>query len=144
MVKRGNEFAGCIPELGAVICACRQDPSTVRTERRAYVRSLMVNMGDGKRQRLLTVDNQFLEESLRGDLIFRVELARTRQKSDAFSPLSKLELTLGLVEARPTRLAQLVVEFPVDFFSRCQGFFPVAFFCSCQSRILLSALTVAP
>src|SRR5260221_663494 len=129
MIKRGNEFAGCrIPELGSFVCACRQDPSTVRTERRAYDLILMVKRGDGKRQRLLTVDNQFLEESLRGDLIFRVELDRTRQKSDAFSPLSKLELTLGLVEARPTRLAQLVVEFPGDFCFRCQGLFRVCFF----------------
>jgi len=70
MIKRGNEFAGCrIPELSSVVCACRHDPSTVRTERRAYDLILMVKRGDGKRQRLLTVDNQFLEESLRGDLI---------------------------------------------------------------------------
>jgi hypothetical protein len=41
---------------------------------------------------------------LRGNLIQRVELDRTRKRSDAFSPLSKLELTLGLVEACPTRL----------------------------------------
>jgi hypothetical protein len=42
-----------------------------------------------------------------------------RQKSDAFSPLPKLELTLGLVEAYPTRLPQLVVEFPGDLCFRC-------------------------
>src|ERR1700745_398164 len=100
MLKGGDELArGRIPELSSVVCACRQDPSAVRTERRAYDLTLMVKRGDGKRQRLFTVDNQFLKESLRGDLIFRVELDRTRQKSDAFSPLSKLELTLGLVKA---------------------------------------------
>src|SRR5258708_12039582 len=98
MVKGGKEFGGCIPELGAVICACRQDPSTVRTERRAYDLSLMVKRGDGNRQRLLTVDNQFLEESLRGDFIFRLQLDRTRHKTAAFSPLSKLQLTLAFVQ----------------------------------------------
>ena len=51
-----------------------------------------------------------------------------RQKSDAFLPLSKLELTLGLVEAYPTRLPQLVVEFPGDFCFRCQRFLRVCFF----------------
>ena len=35
MVKRGDELAGGrIPELGSFVRACRQDPSTVRTERR--------------------------------------------------------------------------------------------------------------
>ena len=34
MVKGGDELArGRIPELGGFVCACRQDPSTVRTKR---------------------------------------------------------------------------------------------------------------
>src|SRR6516225_8424832 len=137
MIKRGNESAGCrIPELGAVICACRQNPRAVRTERRAYDLTLMVKRGDGKRQRLFTVDNQFLKESLRGNWIFRVELDRTRQKSDSFSPLSQPELTLGLVEACPARLPQLVVEFPGHFRYACS-------FRPGQRRVLLGSLTVA-
>ena len=43
-------------------------------------------------------------------MIFRVELDRTRKKSDAFPPLSQLELTLGLVEACPARLPQLFMQ----------------------------------
>ena len=36
MVKGGDELArGRIPELGSFVPACRQDPSTVRTKRRA-------------------------------------------------------------------------------------------------------------
>ena len=42
MAKRGDQFPrGRIPELGAVIRACRQDPSTVRTKRRGVNRTLM-------------------------------------------------------------------------------------------------------
>ena len=43
-------------------------------------------------------------------MIFRVELDRTGKKRDAFPPLSELELTFGLVEASPTRLAELFVK----------------------------------
>lgn len=70
MIKRGNQLAGGrIPKLGGFVPACRQDPSAVRTERCAYNLILMVKRGYWKRQRLLTVDNQFLKESFRGDLI---------------------------------------------------------------------------
>src|SRR6202045_1226189 len=51
------------------------------------------------------MNDKFIEESFRGNLICRVELDRTRQKSDGFLPLSQLELTLCLVKACPTRLS---------------------------------------
>ena len=63
-----------------------------------------------RRQRLSTMNDEFLEESLGSNLIFRVKLDRTRQKSDTFPPLSQLELTLGLAEACPARLPQLLLE----------------------------------
>ena len=47
MVKGGDEPArGRIPELGAVIRACRQDPSAVRTKRRVLDSILMGKGGD--------------------------------------------------------------------------------------------------
>ena len=47
MGEGGDELArGRIPELGGVIRACRQDPSTVRTKRRVVDRS-----PDGQRRR---------------------------------------------------------------------------------------------
>src|SRR5271165_823071 len=47
MVKGGHKLArGPIPELGTVIRACRQDPSTVRTERRMPDPILMVKGGE--------------------------------------------------------------------------------------------------
>ena len=47
MVKGGDELArGRIPELGGVVRACRQDPSTVRTKRRVVNDILMVKGGD--------------------------------------------------------------------------------------------------
>ena len=49
--------------LAVLSAARRQDPSTVRTERRGDNLILMVKRGDGQRQRVFTMDNQFLEES---------------------------------------------------------------------------------
>ena len=47
MVKGGDEFAGGrIPELGGLVPACRQDPSTVRTKRRVVD---LVLMGERRR-----------------------------------------------------------------------------------------------
>ena len=47
MVKGGDELArGRIPELGGLVRACRQDPSTVRTKRRVVNRILMGKGGD--------------------------------------------------------------------------------------------------
>ena len=47
MGKRGEELArGCIPELGGLIRACRQDSSTVRTECRVAEFTLMLKVGD--------------------------------------------------------------------------------------------------
>ena len=43
--------------LAVLSRACRQDPSTVRTERHALNRILMVKGSDGQRQRLFTVDD---------------------------------------------------------------------------------------
>ena len=43
MLKGGDELArGRIPELGGLVRACRQDPSTVRTKRRVLDTHLMV------------------------------------------------------------------------------------------------------
>src|ERR1700737_3741977 len=60
------------------------------------------------------MNDKFIEESFRGNLICRVELDRSRQKSDGFLPLSQLELTLCLVEARPTRLSYLLLQLRRD------------------------------
>ena len=47
MVKGGDEFArGRVPEVSAVIRACRQDPSAVRTECRVLNGILMVKGGN--------------------------------------------------------------------------------------------------
>ena len=47
MVKGSDELArGRIPELGGFVCACRQDPSAVRTKRRLEDLILMVKGGD--------------------------------------------------------------------------------------------------
>ena len=47
MGKGGDELArGRIPELGGFVPACRQDPSAVRTKRRAVDAILMVKGGD--------------------------------------------------------------------------------------------------
>ena len=45
MVKGGDKVArGRIPELGSLVFACRQDPSTVRTKRRS-VNPILVSKG---------------------------------------------------------------------------------------------------
>ena len=47
MVKGGDELArGCIPELGGVVRARRQDPSTVRTKGCTPEIILMLKGGD--------------------------------------------------------------------------------------------------
>ena len=47
MVKGGDELArGRIPELGGLVRARRQDPSTVRTKRRVLDATLMGKGGD--------------------------------------------------------------------------------------------------
>ena len=47
MSKGGDELArGRIPELGGLVRACRQDPSTVRTKRRVLDDTLMGKGGD--------------------------------------------------------------------------------------------------
>ena len=53
----------------------------------------------------------------------RVELDGTSKKSDTFPPFSQLELPLGLVEACPTRLPQLVAEFRGAFTKKGQLLF---------------------
>src|SRR5262249_917332 len=88
-----------------------QDPSTVRTEHRVVDHIPIGKGGDDGRQHLFMMNDQFMEESFRRDLICRVELDRTRQKSDCFLPLSQLELPLGFVVACPARLPQLLLQF---------------------------------
>ncbi len=48
MVKRADQLpGGRIPKLGGFVCAPRQDPSAVPTERRAIETILMRKRGDG-------------------------------------------------------------------------------------------------
>ena len=47
-------------------------------------------------------------------MVCRVELDRARKKSDAFPPLSQLELTFRLVEACPACLLQLFMQLRGD------------------------------
>src|SRR5260370_34399788 len=75
----------------------------VRTEHRVVDHIPKGKGGDDGRQRLFMMNDQFMEESFGGDLICRVEVDRTRQKSDALLPLAQLELALGLVVACPAR-----------------------------------------
>ena len=47
MDEGGDQLArGGIPEFGGVVCACRQDPSTVGTKRPVVHTSLMVKGGE--------------------------------------------------------------------------------------------------
>ena len=65
MGKGGDQLArGRVPELGSFVPACRQDPSTVGTKHRADGRILMGKGGDERRQRLFTMNDEFVEESL--------------------------------------------------------------------------------
>ena len=65
MGKGGDQLArGRVPELGSFVPACRQDPSTIRTKVHANNRILMGKGGDERRQRLFTMNDEFLEESL--------------------------------------------------------------------------------
>ena len=64
MGKGGEELARSrIPELGSFVSACRQDASSVGTKRHTPNRILMSKGRDRQRQRLITMDDQFLEES---------------------------------------------------------------------------------
>src|ERR1700722_11312531 len=83
-----------------------------------------------------------MKESLRSDLISGVELYRTRQQRHSLLPLSQLELTLGLVKARSTRLSQLFLQFFSDFCLRCQCSLGARFCCSGRGGIVLSTFTL--
>ena len=65
MGKGGDQLAGGrVPELGSFVPACRQDPSTIRTKVHVNNRILMGKGGDERQQRLSTMNDEFLEESL--------------------------------------------------------------------------------
>ena len=64
MIEGGYQLArGRIPELGGIVPACRHDSSTVRTKRRLESLILMGKGSDERRQRLLAMNDEFLEES---------------------------------------------------------------------------------
>ena len=64
MSEGGDELARSrIPEFGSFVPACRQDSSTVRTKRRLEDQVLMLKGGDERRQRLFTMNDEFVEES---------------------------------------------------------------------------------
>ena len=65
MGKGGDQLARArVPELGSLVPACREGSSTIRTKVHVNDRILMAKGGDERRQRLSTMNDEFLEESL--------------------------------------------------------------------------------
>ena len=113
MLEGGQQLSGApIPEPRGFVPTRRQDPRPVGTEHRGSDIALMLE-GDQRSCHLPPIQNQLLEEPLRSDLVFRIEFHRSRQQGDPFIPLTEVELSFGLVEARPTRFLQQGAEFAI-------------------------------
>src|SRR5258708_29851234 len=111
MNQRKEELARAyFPEFGGFVPTACEDTGTIRTKCRMVDDIAVSQSCDQRWKRLLPMDNQFLKESLRSNVVRRVESDRTGEQSHAFSPFSQLELAFSLVEAGPTRLTPLILD----------------------------------